>query len=107
MGYRIRPLAAAMAVAFSSTAIWHSAAAQTTPVLNEIVVSASRPQPLPDASVLGSSQLAPMRATTSDTASLLRDVPGISFTARAAFPACRRFMAWPMTGCGSRSTAWI
>jgi iron complex outermembrane recepter protein len=78
MGYRIHPLAAAMAVAFSSTAIWQSAAAQTTPVLGETVVSASRPQPLPDASVVGSSQLAPMRAATSDTASLLRDVPGVS-----------------------------
>ncbi|MGB5208526.1 MAG: TonB-dependent receptor [Azonexus sp.] len=78
MGYRIRSLAAAMAVTFSSTAIWHSAAAQTTPVLGETVVSASRPQPLPDASVVGSSQLAPMRAATSDTASLLRDVPGMS-----------------------------
>ena len=94
MGYRIRPLAAAMAVTFSSTAIWHSAAAQTTPVLGETVVSASRPQPLPDASIVGSSQLAPMRAATSDTASLLRDVPGVSLVRRG-----RRFQpavdSWP------------
>ncbi len=78
MGYRIRPLVAAMAVAFSSTAVWKTATAQTTPVLNDFVVSATRPQPLPDASTLGSSQLAPLRAATSDTASLLRDVPGVS-----------------------------
>ena len=78
MGYRIRPLVAAMAVAFSSTAIWHSAAAQTTPVLGDVVVSASRPQPLPDASTVSNSQVAPLRAATSDTASLLRDVPGVS-----------------------------
>ncbi len=78
MGYRVHPLAAAIAVAFSSTAIWQSATAQTTPVLGDMVVSASRPQPLPEASIVGSSQLAPMRAATSDTASLLRDVPGMS-----------------------------
>ncbi|MBS1132819.1 MAG: TonB-dependent receptor, partial [Proteobacteria bacterium] len=78
MGYRIHPLAAAMAVAFSSTAIWQTAIAETAPVLNDIVVSATRPQPLPDASTVGSSQLAPLRAATSDTASLLRDVPGVS-----------------------------
>ncbi len=78
MGYRIRPLVAAMAVAFSSTAIWHSAAAQTTPVLGDVVVSASRPQSLPDASTVSNSQVAPLRAATSDTASLLRDVPGVS-----------------------------
>ena len=30
MGYRIRPLTAAMAVAFSSTAIWQTAIAETT-----------------------------------------------------------------------------
>jgi len=79
MGYRIRPLVAAMAVAFSSTAIWHSAAAQTTPVLGDVVVSAFRPQPLPDASTVSNIQVAPLRAATSDTASLLRDVPGVSF----------------------------
>lgn len=78
MRYRIRPLVAAMAVAFSSTAVWQTATAQTTPVLSETVVSATRPQPIPDASTVGSSQLAPMRAATSDTASLLRDVPGVS-----------------------------
>ena len=78
MGYRIRPLAAAMAVAFSSTVIWQTAVAETAPLLGDVVVSAARPQPLPDASTVGTSQVAPLRAATSDSASLLRDVPGVS-----------------------------
>ncbi|HEX5675371.1 MAG TPA: TonB-dependent receptor plug domain-containing protein, partial [Azonexus sp.] len=78
MGYRIRPLTAAMAVAFSSTAIWQTATAETAPILTEVVVSASKSQPLAGAATLDSSQLAPLRAATSDTASLLRDVPGVS-----------------------------
>ncbi|MGA9395878.1 MAG: TonB-dependent receptor [Azonexus sp.] len=77
MGYRIHPLVAAMAVAFSSTAIGQTAA-QSAPVLSDVVVSATRPQSLPDSSTVGSSQVAPLRAATSDTASLLRDVPGVS-----------------------------
>ncbi|MEN9478042.1 MAG: hypothetical protein RLZZ300_2183, partial [Pseudomonadota bacterium] len=36
MGYRIRPLAAAMAVAFSSSAFWQPANAENTQVLNEV-----------------------------------------------------------------------
>jgi iron complex outermembrane receptor protein len=78
MGYRIRPLVAAMAIAFSSSAAWQPANAQTTRVLDDIVVSASKYQALPDASAISSNQLLPMRAATSDTASLLRDVPGVS-----------------------------
>ena len=78
MGYRIHPLAAAIAVAFSSSAYWSAANAQTTQVLNEVVVTANKPQEAPDAKNMGASQLAPMRAATSDTASLLRDVPGVS-----------------------------
>ena len=70
---RIRPLAAALAVAFSS-----AAAAQGTAVLDEVVVSADQTRPLPDASTVHRLQLAPLRAATSDTASLLRDVPGVN-----------------------------
>jgi len=77
MGYRIGPLAAAMAVAFPA-AVWQTAGAQTTPVLSDVVVTADRPQPLPEASTVGNSRLPPLRAATSDTASLLRDVPGVS-----------------------------
>ena len=82
MGYRIRPLTAAMAVAFSTSAIWQSAAAQerqiTTPMLNDVVVSDSKIRPIPTANVVNTNNLAPMRAATSDTASLLRDVPGVT-----------------------------
>ena len=73
MGYWIRPLTAAMAVAFSSTAI-----AETAPVLDEVVVNANRPRSSASLGTVDSSQLAPLRAATSDTASLLRDVPGVS-----------------------------
>jgi len=83
MGYRIRPLAAAMAVAFSSSSIWHEVSAQESQgkeqVLNEVVVSAERTGPLePGVTTLDSNSLAPKRPATSDSASLLRDVPGVS-----------------------------
>lgn len=78
MGYRIHPLVTAMAVAFSSMAVWQNAAAQSTSVLSDVVVSATKEQPLPAARPVGEQQIAPMRAATSDTASLLRDVPGVS-----------------------------
>ncbi len=80
MGYRIRPLTAALAVAFSSSAVWQNATAQTaenqTQTLSDVVVNASRVAT--DNSTLGSSQLTERRAATSDTASLLQDVPGVS-----------------------------
>ncbi|BAN36341.1 TonB-dependent receptor [Sulfuricella denitrificans skB26] len=48
--------------------------------LEEVVVSASKidTQPAFGASSLDAANLAPMRSSTSDTASLLRDVPGVS-----------------------------
>ena len=80
MGYRIHPLAAAIAVAFSSSVAWQNAAAQENkaPVLGDVVVSASKVQPVdPESTTLNDRALAPLRAATSDTASLLRDVPGV------------------------------
>jgi iron complex outermembrane recepter protein len=74
MGYRIRPLAAAMAVAFSSAA-W---AQQPASRLDDVVVSDSRVRPTPEPATLDSRSLAPQRAATSDAAGLLRDVPGVS-----------------------------
>jgi len=74
MGYRIRPLAAAMAVAFSSAA-W---AQQPASRLDDVVVSDSRLRPTPEPATLDSRSMAPQRAATSDAASLLRDVPGVS-----------------------------
>lgn len=72
MGYRIHPLAAALAVAFSAPSVW----AQTT--LNEVVVSAGR---IPEATTprqIGSAEIAAKHAVTRDTAALLQDVPGVS-----------------------------
>ena len=75
MGYRIRPLAAAMAVAFSSLAA-QQVAAQTT--LNEVVVSAGKIRDAATPQQIGSAEIAAQHAITRDTAALLRDVPGVS-----------------------------
>ncbi|UCV18901.1 TonB-dependent receptor [Ferribacterium limneticum] len=72
MGYRIRPLTAALAVVFSSPAVF----AQST--LNEVVVNAGR---IPEASTprqIGQAEIAAKHAVTRDTAALLQDVPGVS-----------------------------
>ena len=78
MGYRIHPLAAAIAVAFSSSALYAQERPVTTPTLGDVVVSDSKIRPVPTASPVTDNNLAPMRAATSDTASLLRDVPGVT-----------------------------
>ena len=80
MGYRIHPLTAAIAVAFSAAAVVQPVIAQESkaPVLSDVVVSASKVQPVdPESTTLNDRALAPLRAATSDTASLLRDVPGV------------------------------
>ena len=71
MGYRIHPLAAAVAFAFSSAAV-----AQAT--LNEVVVSGSKIRDAATPQQIGQSEIAAQHAITRDTASLLRDVPGVS-----------------------------
>lgn len=73
MKSRLKPLVALLA------ACPMSGIAAEIPMLDEIVVSAARPQ-YPPLGVfsLGEAALAPLRATTSDTASLLRDLPGVS-----------------------------
>lgn len=73
MKRRIHPLAAAIAVAFSSAAV-----AQNTPALGEIVVTAERQKELPEPAQLDHQRILPISAATSDTASLLQDVPGVS-----------------------------
>ena len=79
MRYRIHPLAAAMAVAFSSLTVQQAAAQDSkAQVLGDVVVSANKVQPVdPESTTLNDRALAPLRAATSDTASLLRDVPGV------------------------------
>ncbi len=74
MGYQIRPLVAAMAVAFSGAVVAQSDAR----VLDPIRVTATRATPLPAAPAIGSGEIAGKRAYVSDTAQLLSDVPGVS-----------------------------
>jgi iron complex outermembrane receptor protein len=77
MNPRLRPLAAAAAVAFSGAM---SASAQTQP-LPPVVVTAPRGFPMPASSgSLSSAEIAARRAYVSDTARLLDDLPGISFS---------------------------
>ena len=78
MGYRIHPLAAAVAVAFSSAAIAQAVPAGGAPVLDEVVVSAGKLQPVPVSSTVSPGSIEQMRPATSDTASLLRNIPGVS-----------------------------
>ncbi len=65
MGYRVHPLAAAVALAFSSSAVCQGVAAQdnSPPLLGDVVVSAGKLRPLePDATTLNERALAPLRA---------------------------------------------
>jgi len=82
MGYRLRPLAAAVAVLFSGAVAPQFAAAQGAEakptVLDDIVVSADKLQPVPVSNTVSPSSLEQMRPATSDTASLLRNIPGVS-----------------------------
>src|SRR5574343_1811097 len=75
MGYPLRPLAAAVAVA-CSTVVWQQVYAQST--LNEVVVSAAKIRDAASPQQVGSAEIAAQHAITRDTASLLRDVPGVS-----------------------------
>lgn len=77
MGYRIRPLSSAVAIIFSG-ALPGAAVAQSrpAPVLDEIIVKAQREAPV--ATSVGNNSLQQLRPATSDTASLLRDVPGVA-----------------------------
>ena len=73
MKSRLKPL-----VALLATCPLYGLAADI-PVLDEIVVTAARSLPQPSGVFsLGASELGPMRSSTSDTAGLLRDVPGVS-----------------------------
>lgn len=78
MRFRLHPLAAGLAVAFSSSAAWQSANAQSADVLSDIVIRASRPTNVPESTTLDPNGMASLRAATSDAASLLRDIPGVS-----------------------------
>ncbi|PKO93711.1 MAG: TonB-dependent receptor [Betaproteobacteria bacterium HGW-Betaproteobacteria-10] len=75
MGYRIHPLVAAMAIAFSGAAF-----AQSSPqIMDAVKVTAQREAPLPNSTgTLNTNAIAGQRAYVSDTAQLLTDVPGVS-----------------------------
>jgi iron complex outermembrane receptor protein len=77
MSFRIHPLVAAMAVAFSGLAF-----AQTSPqVMDTVNVTAQRDVPLPNSTgAMNAIEVAGQRAYVSDTAQLLRDVPGVSLS---------------------------
>jgi iron complex outermembrane receptor protein len=75
MGYRIRPLVAAMAIAFSGAAFSQA----NSQVMDTVRVTAQRETPLSSSSgALNGGEVASRRAYVSDTAQLLNDVPGVS-----------------------------
>ena len=75
MGFRFHPLVAAMAIAFSGSVF-----AQSSPqVMDTVNVTAKRETPLPNSTgAMNAIEVAGQRAYVSDTAQLLRDVPGVS-----------------------------
>jgi iron complex outermembrane receptor protein len=75
-----------LAVSLALSALWTPASAQSTPPsassdtpLMTVVVVGSEPADVaPNSVTLDAETLLPMRAATSDTATLLRDIPGVS-----------------------------
>jgi iron complex outermembrane receptor protein len=80
-----KPLALAVSLALS--ALWNNAAAQNdavaassdAPLMTVVVVGSQPVDTEPGSVTLDAADVLPLRAATSDTATLLRDVPGISF----------------------------
>ncbi len=83
--YRPRTVVLAMAVACSGTAAADPASEKSgsrdSGVLGDVVVRDSKIQPLPAAPSVAADRLRQMRAATSDTASLLREIPGVELQA--------------------------
>ena len=76
---KTHPFAQAMALAIPALCLLCSQAlAQTAATLPVVTVNASKITPLPSAEPLNKASLAPKLSATSDTASLLSDVPGLS-----------------------------
>ncbi|MCB4359039.1 TonB-dependent receptor [Quatrionicoccus australiensis] len=78
---RIHPLVAAMALVFSSSAFSQTAAHTGTPdqVMDNVLVRASRTDGIAAQSdSVSNEQVRTQRPATSDTATLLKDVPGVS-----------------------------
>ena len=79
MSFTRKPLALAVALTLPAASMTcaHALAAETA-TLPEVTVSATRDDAATSSTVLDTASLATRRAATSDTASLLRDVPGVS-----------------------------
>jgi hypothetical protein len=84
MKFRINQMAAAIAVLGASSMVPAAAAdgvaaagSEQPTQLEPVVVEDTRLQPVPAASQVGEETLRALRPATSDTASLLRDVPGV------------------------------
>lgn len=75
---RLHPLSAAVAVACVMIASWHQALAESATDLSEIVVSAETPGSFPNSGMVAGPELEAARVGTSDTATLLLQVPGVS-----------------------------
>ncbi|MBI5781560.1 MAG: TonB-dependent receptor [Rhodocyclales bacterium] len=78
---RRRPLPLALALTFAAVpAAWAQSEAlpQGGTVLAPVIVSETKEQAAAPAATLGPQELAPLRAATADTASLLRRVPGVT-----------------------------
>ncbi len=78
--FQCRPkvLAVALATAFPMLLSNTARAAEDGNVLDEVSVKDNKIVPLPASGSVGEAGLLPLRSTTSDSASLLRDIPGIS-----------------------------
>jgi len=76
----------ALAVSLALSALWNNAAAQSdattvssdTPLMTVVVVGSQPVDVEPGSATLDAADVLPLRAATSDTATLLRDLPGIS-----------------------------
>ncbi len=81
MMFTQKPLTLAVSLALSalaSSAVAQSTAAPASPEVTLTTVDVTSSQPADNSTTLDAATLLPMRAATSDTASLLSDVPGVS-----------------------------
>lgn len=87
MQFARKPIA--LAVALALPAMWQTAIAQSNPtpdsvqppVMTEVVISSSKIKATePNSTSLDESSLASKRASSSDTATLLKDIPGVSLS---------------------------
>ena len=87
MKFARNPIALGITLALTLPGLWQSAIAQSMPIpdtaqtsmMREVVISSSKIKSTePNNTGLDSTDLAPRRASSSDTATLLKDIPGLS-----------------------------